>query len=75
MKKPNYETVETLKDLLRRAEEGEVQGLAYVTVNLDHTIATGWCGSFNDNIFMALGSIENLRLRYYFQYVEQSNGH
>lgn len=41
---PQADVIKVLEDLLGLAKSGEVQALAFVTVEKDEGVGTGWCG-------------------------------
>lgn len=61
--KPNAELVETLRELLSEAEAGKIQGAAFVLLDDDSTVKTGWSGIVGDNPNASLGGATVLQAR------------
>lgn len=61
---PEPDVVAVLEHLLQRAKDGDLQSLAYATVNADGTTGTGWEG-VNTTRFPMGYAISMLQARYY----------
>ncbi|CAO3459725.1 hypothetical protein [Azospirillum argentinense] len=63
------ETVRLLRDLLARAEAGEVSGVAVATLGPERPeggvgeAGTAWSGAVRRNVHAALGAVTSLQLR------------
>lgn len=61
--------IDMLSTLLKRAEEGEIQGLAFVTVSAEASGALACCGSgyagqaLHQNVHASLGAVDVLHER------------
>ena len=60
---PNTELVEMLRNLLADAEEGKIQGAAFVLLDDGSTPKTGWAGIIHDNPNATLGGVSVLQAR------------
>ena len=65
------EVVSVVKDLLRRAEAGEIKGLAFVAHLQNTDIGSAYCGSIRDEPFTAVGGIEDLKDRVKLELIER----
>lgn len=61
--KPNSALVDLLRDLLSEAEAGKIQGAAFVLLDDDSTVKTGWAGIVDDNPNASLGGATILQAR------------
>lgn len=61
----NQDVIDDLKELLRRAEAGEIIGFAYASATQDGGIATGWAGVHGSRwpIAAAVGVLQTRYMR------------
>jgi hypothetical protein len=55
------DVVETLRELLQRAEAGEIQGIAYSCATIDRGVSTGFTKSDNHNAI--IGGLARVQYR------------
>lgn len=56
--------INTLRELLERAEKGEIKGFAFCTVTHDNTKGTGWDGfDCRDSLGLAIGLLNHRYLQ------------
>lgn len=60
---PNVDLVNTLRALLSDAEEGRIQGMAFVLLDDSATISHGWSGIVDQNANATLGGVTVLQSR------------
>lgn len=70
----NEECIEKLNELLGMVMQNDVVGLAVVTVHANGSMGTSWTDEMKKDVFKALGAMEHLKQRYYFQSVELPDG-
>ena len=58
---PQRDVIDSLTELLARAETGEIQGLLCVTLEPDDVVGQCVAGTVKDDKFKAIGSLDVLR--------------